>query len=42
LWRASMNKLIELQADVLCEGHAGIFRGEKVNRYIESYLKRYS
>ncbi|HOV81243.1 MAG TPA: MBL fold metallo-hydrolase [Methanothrix sp.] len=40
-WRASMGRLLELKADVLCEGHAGIFRGEKVNRYIESYLKRY-
>ncbi|HNY34199.1 MAG TPA: MBL fold metallo-hydrolase [Methanothrix soehngenii] len=40
-WRASMQKLLELQADVLCEGHAGVFRGEKVRRYIESYLQRY-
>jgi glyoxylase-like metal-dependent hydrolase (beta-lactamase superfamily II) len=40
-WRLSMQKLIALKADVLCEGHAGIYRGEKVRKYIESYLKRY-
>jgi glyoxylase-like metal-dependent hydrolase (beta-lactamase superfamily II) len=40
-WRVSMQKLIALKADVLCEGHAGIYRGEKVRKYIESYLKRY-
>lgn len=40
-WRASMQKLLSLRADVLCEGHAGIYRGEKISRYIESYLKRY-
>jgi hypothetical protein len=36
-----MQKLIALKADVLCEGHAGIYRGEKIGKYIESYLKRY-
>ena len=41
-WRVSMQKLLALRADVLCEGHAGIFRGDKVGKYIESYLKRYS
>ncbi len=40
-WRISMKKLIALQADILCEGHSGVYRGEKVNNYIESYLKRY-
>ncbi len=40
-WRTSMQKLLQLHADVLCEGHAGVYRGEKVNRYVESYLKRY-
>jgi len=40
-WRVSMQKLIALKADVLCEGHAGIYRGEKIGKYIESYLKRY-
>jgi hypothetical protein len=28
-----------LNADVLCEGHFGIYRGkEKINRFIESFL----
>ena len=40
-WRLSMQKLLALQADVLCEGHAGVFRGEKVGKYIEGYLQRY-
>jgi len=40
-WRRSMQKLLDLKADVLCEGHAGVFRGGKVGKYIEGYLKRY-
>ncbi len=40
-WRQSMQKLLALKADVLCEGHAGVYRGEKVGKYIESYLERY-
>jgi glyoxylase-like metal-dependent hydrolase (beta-lactamase superfamily II) len=40
-WHVSMQKLLALRADVLCEGHAGIYRGEKVGKYIESYLNRY-
>ncbi len=40
-WRRSMEKLLALKADVLCEGHAGVYKGEKVPRYIEAYLKRY-
>lgn len=40
-WRMSMQKLLALKADVLCEGHAGVYRGEKVGKYIESYLERY-
>jgi glyoxylase-like metal-dependent hydrolase (beta-lactamase superfamily II) len=41
-WRASMQKLLDLKADVLCEGHAGIYRDKEIGKYIESYLKRYS
>jgi len=41
LWRISMERLISLQADYLCEGHAGVYRGPRVREYIESYLKRY-
>lgn len=40
-WRESMKRLLDLNADVLCEGHAGIYRGTGVNRYIEGYLDRY-
>lgn len=40
-WRRSMKKLLALRADVLCEGHAGVYRGEKIERYIEAYLKRF-
>jgi glyoxylase-like metal-dependent hydrolase (beta-lactamase superfamily II) len=40
-WRRSMQKLLDLKAGVLCEGHAGVFRGEKVGKYIEGYLQRY-
>jgi len=40
-WRISMRTLLDLKADILCEGHAGIYRGEKVTKYIEGYLKRY-
>lgn len=41
-WQRSMRKLIDLKADILCEGHAGIYKGEKIRKYIEGYLKRYS
>lgn len=41
-WRRSMKKLLALRADVLCEGHAGVYRGEKIATYIEAYLKRFS
>lgn len=40
-WRRSMEKLLALKADILCEGHAGVYKGEKVQRYIEAYLDRY-
>lgn len=40
-WRRSMEKLLGLEADVLCEGHAGVFRGREVRSYIESQLRRY-
>lgn len=41
-WVASMKKLIELQADILCEGHFGVYQpATKVRRYIEHYLDQY-
>jgi hypothetical protein len=34
-----MNKLLELKADILCEGHFGIYKPkERVERYIKGYL----
>jgi glyoxylase-like metal-dependent hydrolase (beta-lactamase superfamily II) len=41
-WKQSMHKLLALQADILCEGHFGIFRPkEKVEQYIQGYLRQY-
>jgi glyoxylase-like metal-dependent hydrolase (beta-lactamase superfamily II) len=38
-WRESMNKLLELKADILCEGHFGIYKPkERVESYIRGYL----
>jgi hypothetical protein len=40
LWKKSMEKLLALDADILCEGHFGIFQPkEHVIRYIKRYLK---
>ena len=42
LWKSSMEKLLALDADVLCEGHFGIFRPrDRVSGYIRKYLKSY-
>jgi glyoxylase-like metal-dependent hydrolase (beta-lactamase superfamily II) len=41
-WRESMKKLLSLEADILCEGHFGVYQPkDKVRRYIEGYLGRY-
>ncbi len=41
-WRKSMEKLLALKADVLCEGHFGVYTSkEKVTEYIERYLEEY-
>lgn len=41
-WRRSMQRLLELEADILCEGHFGIYRpADAVREYIESYLRQY-
>jgi glyoxylase-like metal-dependent hydrolase (beta-lactamase superfamily II) len=38
-YRQSLQKLIDLKADVLCEGHFGVYRPrEEVEKYIKSYL----
>ncbi|KAF1084449.1 Metallo-beta-lactamase L1 precursor [Sporotomaculum syntrophicum] len=42
-WRESMGKLIALKADILCEGHFGIYQpAVKVRSYIEYYLSQHS
>lgn len=42
-WRESMEKLIALEGDILCEGHFGIFNGRKrVESYIRGYLDQYA
>ena len=40
-WRTSMHKLLDLEADILCEGHAGVYKGKEIGKYIESYLERF-
>ncbi|RJP26688.1 MAG: MBL fold metallo-hydrolase [Actinobacteria bacterium] len=41
-WSESMRKLLELEADILCEGHFGIIRpASEVRAYIEGYLRDY-
>ena len=38
-WKKSMQKLIDLQADILCEGHFGVFRpAAEVKKFIEEQL----
>lgn len=40
-WELSMQKLLELDADILCEGHFGIYSpAAAVRKYIESYLRQ--
>jgi len=42
VWKKSMQTLLALNADILCEGHFGIFQPkEKVRGYIERYLEEY-
>jgi hypothetical protein len=41
-WRRSMETLLSLEADILCEGHFGVYRTKlHVREYIESYLDEY-
>jgi glyoxylase-like metal-dependent hydrolase (beta-lactamase superfamily II) len=40
-YQESMQKLLNLKADILCEGHFGIFQpAEKVNKYIKGYMEQ--
>ncbi|BAF60868.1 Zn-dependent hydrolases [Pelotomaculum thermopropionicum SI] len=42
-WKKSMKKLLELKADILCEGHYGIYRpASRVKDYIESCLRSHA
>lgn len=42
-WFISMERLLKLKADILCEGHFGIYSlAEEVERYIKAYINRYS
>lgn len=41
-WKKSMEMLLALKADILCEGHFGIYRpNNNVTDYIERYLEEY-
>ena len=41
-WDRSTKKLLDLDADILCEGHFGIYRTKKeVRNYILSYRRQY-
>jgi glyoxylase-like metal-dependent hydrolase (beta-lactamase superfamily II) len=41
-WKTSMQKLLDLDADILCEGHYGVYQPkDEVRNYIEGYLGRY-
>lgn len=41
-WERSTKKLLNLNADILCEGHFGIFKTKKeVKDYIQSYRRQY-
>lgn len=41
-WRKSMEHLLSLNADILCEGHFGVFLPAKsVRQYIQGYLDQY-
>lgn len=42
-WRKSMEKLLDLNCDILCEGHFGIYQPrQEARRYIEGYMDRYA
>jgi glyoxylase-like metal-dependent hydrolase (beta-lactamase superfamily II) len=42
VWRRSMERLLALKADILCEGHFGVFQPKgRVAAYIEHYMWQY-
>ena len=41
LYRESLQLMLSLEADILCEGHYGVFRGRgEVERFIRSFLEK--
>ena len=41
-WKQSMLKLLDLDADLLAEGHYGLFEGKKrIHDFISDFLNRY-
>ena len=39
-YRSSLKRMLDLDADILCEGHFGVFRGkEKVRAFIRSFIQ---
>jgi glyoxylase-like metal-dependent hydrolase (beta-lactamase superfamily II) len=41
-WHRSMERLLSLEADILCEGHFGVYQPkENVSEYIRHYLAEY-
>ena len=39
-YQSSLRRLLALDADVLCEGHFGIFRGKgEIERFIRSFMR---
>ncbi len=39
-YQKSLRKLLDLNADILCEGHFGIFHpASEVQRYIKQYIE---
>lgn len=42
VWKKSMQTLLDLQADILCEGHFGVYQPKNnVKDYIERYIEEY-
>ncbi|MFW9950965.1 MAG: Zn-dependent hydrolase, partial [Candidatus Thorarchaeota archaeon] len=39
-YQKSLRKLLNLKADILCEGHFGIYKpAERVSKYIKQYIE---
>lgn len=41
-YRASLQRLIDLDADVLCEGHFGIYKGrQEIARFVSTFMRQW-